>query len=391
LNELLIISPEEINIDDLNQLKTNLEILQNDYIDLEETLEKQLKLYENSINEIKDIYKNIDDYNIINDQIERVIQEESKQKIDIYKVLINIQYRIDTGIPELIFEVGKYINALSHRAKKIIYTETLSSIEGSTLIDDCKTKVFKIPSSNIEISMNPVKEGGFMMGSSNNQLDRYNDEGPLHNVNITDTYYLGIYEVTQEQWEEIMGSQPSENIGDNLPVERVSWFEAIEFCNKLSDRFGLEKVYIISNDQVTYDFSKKGFRLPTEAEWEYAARGGINKDVSLYSGSDNLSEVAWFSGNSGFLTHEVGEKLPNSLGFFDMSGNVYEWCWDWYNSIYYGYSNSNNPKGPVNGKSKILRGGAFASVSKYCRLSFRHYGSPNNKTNNAGLRLAKTI
>ncbi|MCF7814936.1 MAG: SUMF1/EgtB/PvdO family nonheme iron enzyme, partial [Candidatus Cloacimonetes bacterium] len=193
-----------------------------------------------------------------------------------------------------------------------------------------------------------VKGGTFQMGSN-----EQNDEKPIHSVTVSD-FYIGKYEVTQKEWKAVMGSNPSNWKGDNLPVEKVSWYDAVEFCNKKSEKEGLQKCYNGSGANITCDFSKNGYRLPTEAEWEYAARGGNKSRNYKYSGSNKIDDVAWYTSNSGSKTHNVGTKQANELGIHDMSGNVWEWCNDWYDKNYYSSSPKNNPKGAYSGSYRIL-------------------------------------
>ena len=171
-----------------------------------------------------------------------------------------------------------------------------------------------------------VKGGTFQMGS--NERD---DEKPIHAVTVGD-FYIGKYEVTQKEWEAVMGSNPSRFKGANRPVELVSWNSIQEFLQKLNSKAG------------------KHYRLPTEAEWEYAAKGGNQGQNYECSGSNSIDEVAWYNGNSSRQTHEVGQKQPNELGIYDMSGNVWEWCSDWYDANYYSSSPSKNPQGPSSGE-----------------------------------------
>ena len=197
--------------------------------------------------------------------------------------------------------------------------------------------------------------------------DAYDDEKPAHEVTLS-SYYIGETEVTQELWEAVMGDNPSYFKKDDRPVEMVSWNDCQEFIGKLNRLTG------------------KHFRLPTEAEWEYAARGGNRSKEYKYSGSNNLEEVAWYEGNSEDHTRSVGTKQPNELGLYDMSGNVWEWCADWYG----GYSSEvqTNPTGPRSGSGRVNRGGSWRSGACICRSSNRDGSAPDYRGNYLGLRLA---
>ena len=211
-----------------------------------------------------------------------------------------------------------------------------------------------------------VKGGSFMMGSN-----EYEREKPIHKVTVSD-FYIGKYEVTQKEWQEIMGNNPSSFKGDDLPVETVSWNDVQEYITKLNAKTG------------------KKYRLPTEAEWEYAARGGNKSRNYTYSGSNSIDEVAWYSSNSGSKTHSVGTKRPNELGIYDMSGNVWEWCSDWYGVDYYKSSPEQNPKGASNGDMRLLRGGSWYYDYSYCRVSIRnHYNVPDLRNLNFGFRVVE--
>ena len=192
-------------------------------------------------------------------------------------------------------------------------------------------------------------------------------EKPVHRVTLTNDYYIGKYEVTQALWQAVMGSNPSNFKGDALPVEQVSWNDCQDFISKLNAMTG------------------KRFRLPTEAEWEYAARGGKKSRGYQYSGSKTLGDVAWYDGNSGSKTHAVGTKQPNELGIYDMAGNVWEWCQDWYGS--YSSSSQTNPTGAVSGSGRVNRGGSRDSVARVCRSSYRTSNSPGFRISILGLRL----
>ena len=208
-----------------------------------------------------------------------------------------------------------------------------------------------------------------MMGANSGDSGADNDEKPSHSVTLSG-YRIGKYEVTQREWLAVMGSNPSWFKGDNLPVEKVSWNDCQAFVQKLNNMTGLS------------------FRLPTEAEWEFAARGGNRSIGYKYSGGDNIGSVAWYDGNSGSTTHPVGQKQGNELGLYDMSGNVWEWCSDWYDSSYYSSSPSTNPKGPSSDSSRVRRGGSWDGDARNCRVSNRYSSFPAGTNPSLGLRLA---
>ena len=239
---------------------------------------------------------------------------------------------------------------------------TLSS-SGSSLSGNTIT----IPVKNgINIEMVKVETGSFNMGATPETIYPDNDEKPVHRVTLTNDYYIGKYEVTQALWQAVMGSNPSFFKGTDLPVETVSWNDCQDFISKLNAMTG------------------KRFRLPTEAEWEYAARGGKKSRGYLFSGSITLGDVAWYKENSGSKTHVVGTKQPNELGIYDMSGNVWEWCQDWKGS--YSSSPQTNPTGAVSGSYRVCRGGSWLISAWYCRSSCRYNFTPDCHCSR-GLRL----
>ena len=237
---------------------------------------------------------------------------------------------------------------------------------------------FPVPSGNntisipvkngIIIEMVKVESGEFLMGATAQMAKPSRDEKPCHSVTLTQNYYIGKYEVTQDLWKSVMSNNPSDFIADNLPVNRVSWIECQEFISRLNKMTG------------------KNFRLPTEAEWEFAARGGNKSKGYQYSGSNNIFDVAWFDGNSKLEVQPVGSKLANELGIYDMSGNVAEWCQD--RKGKYDVSQKINPVGPLKGKDRIIRGGSYGTNDWSCRISSRPNFEPEYNGFNCGLRLA---
>ncbi len=189
-----------------------------------------------------------------------------------------------------------------------------------------------------------------------------------------------------------MGTNPSYFKGDDLPVEQVSWYDAVEYCNRLSRREGLTPVYTGSGSSIRCNFSANGWRLPTEAEWEYAAKGGNKGRGYEYSGSYRIDDVAWYDSNSGGKTHIVGLKKPNDLGIYDMIGNVYEWCWDWFILTYYSRSPSSNPTGPESlvAKLRLSRGGAWDFNADICNTTYRGRHKPSYRNNAVGFRTVRT-
>ena len=229
----------------------------------------------------------------------------------------------------------------------------------------------------VSFNMIAVKGGTFTMGATSEQgSDAYDDEKPTHQVTLSD-YCIGETEVTQELWQAVMGSNPSYFTGNlQRPVEYVTWNDCQEFIKKLNQLTG------------------KTFRLPTEAEWEYAARGGSQSQGYKYAGSNTLGDVGWYDVNSynkgsshpDYGTHPVGQKQANELGLYDMSGNVGEWCQDWYDS--YSSSPQTNPTGPSSGSNRVSRGGCWINGARYCRVSNRSRSTPAYGSGHLGLRLA---
>ena len=248
------------------------------------------------------------------------------------------------------------------------YSEPISFTTGSVAYVP-QTETIPVGNTGLSITMVKVDGGTFTMGATEEQgTDANSLEKPAHQVTVSD-YWIAQLQVTQELWVAVMGSNPSHFTGDlKLPVEYMSWNDCQTFITKLNTMTGQQ------------------FRLPTEAEWEFAARGGIHDVVSKYSGSDDVEEVAWYYFNSNSTTHPVGQKKPNELGLYDMSGNVYEWCQDWYSE--YTTASQTNPTGPATGEYRIVRGGHWGSTAKGCRVSYRNGYWPTSVDCTIGLRLA---
>ena len=220
----------------------------------------------------------------------------------------------------------------------------------------------------VQFTMVEVGGGTFTMGATSEQgSDAWDEEKPAHEVTLSD-YYIGQTEVTQALWEAVMGSNPSDSKGDNLPVERVSWDDCQVFIQKLNQLTG------------------KQFRLPTEAEWEYAARGGRKSRGYKYAGGNNIDSVAWCDGNSGNETHPVATKQANELGIYDMSGNVLEWCSDWCGD--YTSSSQSDPQGSSSGSFRVIRGGCYYNFARNCRVSYRISNTLDYRSGYLGLRLS---
>ena len=246
-----------------------------------------------------------------------------------------------------------------------------NSIETATetIVEMRNSEIETFTVNGVAFKMVKVAGGTFQMGGTSEQgSDAYDNEYPVHSVTLSD-YHIGQTEVTQELWEAVMGINPSEFEGDNqCPVKNVSWNDCQEFIKKLNRLTG------------------KNFRLPTEAEWEYAARGGNKSKGYKYSGSNDADAVAWYGNNGGYKTHAVATKQSNELGLYDMSGNLWEWCQDWYGD--YTSRSQSNPKGANTGSYRVLRGGSWNINARYVRVSYRLSYSPDIRILNNGLRLA---
>lgn len=230
------------------------------------------------------------------------------------------------------------------------------------------SSVREIEVNGVKFKMIKVVGGSFSMGATAEQTGYDKDEIPVHQVTLSD-YYIAETEVTQELWYAVMGNNPSNfTRSSRNPVENVSWHDCQTFIQKLNQLTGLR------------------FRLPTEAEWEYAARGGNQSKGYKYSGSNRIDDVAWYTGNSGSATHEVAKCYSNELGIYDMSGNVWEWCSDWYGS--YSIGTAFDPEGASSGSFRVRRGGSWDSFASNCRVAYRGNNTPGNRHGDYGFRLA---
>lgn len=221
----------------------------------------------------------------------------------------------------------------------------------------------------VALEMVAIPAGSFMMGDEKGDAD----ERPVHQVTIGKPFYLGKFEVTQEQWEAVMGGNPSHFKGKKNPVDRVSWEAAQEFIGKLNEKFAA---------------SGATFSLPTEAQWEYACRAGGSTRYGFGDAEGELAEYGWFADDAGRTTHPVGEKKPNVWGLYDMHGNVWEWCGDWYDGNYYSQSPASDPTGPSVVSSRVLRGGSWGDPAPYCRSASRYCLPPWFCVYSYGLRMA---
>ena len=293
---------------------------------------------------------------------------------------------------------GSELGVSPGKIKSIVFLKEV--ISETPEVDESEKKDTPFTSSSTKVPENMVfvERGSFTMGDT--WGDGYNNEKPTHKVTFTYDFYIGKYEVTFDEYDafcEATGLIETNDEGSGRgqrPVINVSWWNAIAYCNWLSDKENLPKAYddkgnfLDEDGNITTDPSKVvGYRLPTEAEWEYTARGGNKSKGYKYSGSDTIDEVAWYTSNSGSKTHEVGKKLPNELGIYDMNGNVWEWCGDFYAN--YSSPEQTNPYRNI-GSSRVFRGGSWCNSATGLRVAGRSYGSPTIAYSDLGFRICRT-
>jgi len=249
--------------------------------------------------------------------------------------------------------------------------EVSASLEKQVLPGPSQGQTWTVPELNLQMAY--IRPGTFTMGSPASESGRSSDEGPQTQVTLTEGYWLGKTEVTQAQWEALMESIPSKFMGPDRPVEQVFWSDAMEFCRKLTER---ER----SAGRLPEGYE---YTLPTEAQWEYACRAGT---TGQYGGDGNLDDMGWYRQNSGNTTHPVGQKQANAWGLYDMHGNVWEWCLDWYGN--YPGGSVRDPTGPASGTGRVGRGGGWGSYAIGCRSAFRSGGVSGYRFNGLGFRLA---
>lgn len=267
-------------------------------------------------------------------------------------------------------ESSRNMNKVDKSNTAVSISENKEPLVNSKVSDIPKT--FTSPSAGMEFVLIPA--GKFMMGSSSGEKDRYDNEGPVHEVTINNPFYMGKYPVTQKQWEKVMGNNPSSFKGEDRPVESVSWENVQEFVKKLNEKEGANK-----------------YHLPSEAEWEYACRAGTQTRYCFGDDESKLNEYAWYSGNSGSETHPVGQKKPNSWELYDMQGNVWEWVQDKWHDNYEGAPSDGSVWEDGSGSDRVFRGGSWINDSGICRSALRSRRNPGTRYDFLGFRLLRRL
>lgn len=346
-----IVSAEAENLEKLQQEKENLSA---EVTELRHKLSETESLAEKRSGEIAKLKERL--Y-----LAEKELSEKNSEILSLKNTLSNVKAILANTQTKL----EKYKSAEKEAMCKAEEERRRAKEERKRVEEEKRQGLFKV--GNVEFKMIYVEGGKFKMGSDNGDPD----EKPVHDVTLSD-YFIGETVVTQALWKAVMGYNPSYFEGDNLPVENVSWRDCQEFIGKL-------------NECAQNQLKGRRFALPTEAQWEFAARGGKKSQGYIYSGSNTIDDVAWYEGNSYKKTHPVKQKRANELELFDMSGNVWEWCQDWYGS--YPSSPQTDPVGPSSGSFRVYRGGGWSFIAFNCRSAFRINFTPDYRYSNFGLRL----
>jgi len=297
------------------------------------------------------------------------------------------------GLKDLENSMASTTELLSERIKKhsgVAFAGIAGPMQGQPVIklDDWFIQPEKSFTSGLSITMLKMEPGEFLMGSPRYEVDRQKDED-RHQVTLTHAFMIGATEITQDQYFSVMGTRPSHFEGGLFPVENITFKECVEFCNRLSKTEGLQPAYGIKKDDIFWNREANGYRLPTEAEWEYACRAG---SLDRFANGDNLTDlgsISWTRHNSSGRSHEVASRQPNSWGLFDMHGNVWEWCWNW--SSAYPTRFAVDPEGPTSGKSRVIRGGSWDNPHASCRSANHNSAKPGFKAPILGFRVARTV
>jgi formylglycine-generating enzyme required for sulfatase activity len=309
------------------------------------------------------------------------LQEIRQAYRDLVKVWHPDRFQNDLRLQGLVQEKLKEINIAYEIILQNYAPHSKQTLKSSRFHTEEYSPESKPPDDAFSLALVSIPSGTFRMGSA----DGDEDERPVHAVTLRG-FSMGVHPVTQEQFKTAMGYNPSRFTGEkNLPVEQVNWFDAVRFCNRLSDARGLNRCY--NESAWECDFSKSGFRLPSEAEWEYACRAGTKTRYYTGDRESDLDQAGWYKGNSAGKTHPVGQKAPNTWGLYDMHGNVWEWCNDWYG----GYSTHIHPSHPSHqpGSFKVKRGGGWYFDAECCRSSYRGNFEPDFRDCLMGFRVAR--